>query len=147
MAIAAKKPKAKPKRATVKSSTGAAARDGEVDAFLAGLDHPLKADIAAVRKIVLTADKAIAEGVKWNSVSFRKADWFATVNLRSKDVIQLVLHTGAKAKGLELKIADPDGLLLWLAKDRALVTLGAGKALKANAKAFEAILKAWVKYV
>ena len=38
-------------------------------------------------------------------------------------------------------------LLLLLAKDRALVTLGSGKALKANAKAFTAIVKAWIKYV
>jgi hypothetical protein len=152
MAIAANKSKAKPKRVPVKSSTGKAptARtkaDGEVDAFLAGLDHPLKADIAAVRKIVLGASPEIAEGVKWNSVSFRRDDWFATVNLRSKDVIQLVLHTGAKVKDRELQIADPDGLLLWLAKDRALATLGSGKTLKANAKAFEAIVKAWVKFV
>lgn len=146
MAIAAKKPKAKPKRATVKLSSDKA--DGEVDAFLAALDHPLKADIAAVRKIVLGADKTIAEGVKWNSVSFRKSDWFATVNLRSKDVIQLVLHTGAKVKdNPEFRIPDPSGLLLWLAKDRALATLGAGKTLKANRQAFEAILKAWVRYV
>jgi hypothetical protein len=147
MAITASKSKAKPKRAPVKSSTGKTGADGDVDAFLAGLDHPLNADIAAVRKIVLGADKTIAEGVKWNSVSFRKADWFATVNLRSKDVIQIVLHTGAKVKDRELQIADPDGLLLWLAKDRALATLGSGKTLKANAKAFEAIVKAWVKFV
>jgi hypothetical protein len=148
MAIAASKSKAKPKRAPVKSSTSRAGADGGVDAFLSGLDHPLKADIAAVRKIVLGADALIEEGVKWNSVSFRTADWFATVNLRSKDVIQLVLHTGAKVKdNPKLEIADPDGLLLWLAKDRALATLGSGKMLKANARAFEAIVKAWVKFV
>jgi hypothetical protein len=70
------------------------------------------------------------------------------VNLRSQDVIQLVFHTGAKVKNNpELKIPDSNGLLLWLAKDRALVTLGSGKLLKANRAAFEAIVKAWIKYV
>lgn len=122
--------------------------DDEVAAFLRDLDHPLKADIEGVRKVVLGASSTIAEGIKWNSISFKRADWFATINLRSKDVIQLVFHTGAKVKdNPNLKISDPNGLLLWLAKDRALVTLGSGKTLKTNAKAFEAIVKAWLKYV
>lgn len=115
---------------------------------MSALDHPLKADIEAVRKAILSADTTIADGVKWNSLSFRHTDWFATVNLRSKDVIQLVMHTGAKAKdNPKLKIPDENGLLVWLARDRALATLGAGKTLKGNAKAFTAIVKAWVKYV
>jgi hypothetical protein len=137
----AAKPKKAPARAKPKT-------DGEVGEFLAGLAHPLKADIAVVRKLILGADAQVSEGIKWNSVSFRKADWFATVNLRSRDVIQLVFHTGAKVKdNPELKIPDPNGLLLWLAKDRCLVTLGAGKTLKTNSAAFVAIVKAWLKYV
>ncbi|MDP3739162.1 MAG: DUF1801 domain-containing protein [Hyphomonadaceae bacterium] len=138
MAAKLKKPAAKKKPSP----------DDEVAAFLSDLDHPLKTDIEAVRKLVLGTSATIAEGIKWNSISFRRADWFATVNLRSKDVIQLVFHIGAKVKdNPDLKIADTNGLLLWLAKDRALVTLGSGKTLKANAKAFEAIVKAWLKYV
>ncbi len=126
----------------------APATGDEVDAFMRDLVHPLHADIEAVRKIVLRADRAISDGVKWNSVSFRRSDWFATVNLRSKDVIQLVFHTGAKVKAnADLKIPDPEGLMLWVANDRALVTLGSGETLKANAKAFETIVKAWIKYV
>lgn len=136
---------AKPKKPATKRKPVA---DDEVGAFMRGLDHPLKADIEAVRKLILGASPAIVEGIKWNSVSFRKSDWFATVNLRSRDVIQLVFHTGAKVKdNPELKISDPNGLLLWLAKDRCLVTLGAGKALKANSPAFVEIVTAWLKYV
>jgi hypothetical protein len=132
---------AKPKKA-------ASAKDDEVGAFMRDLDHPLKADIDAVRKLVLGASPAIAEGIKWNSVSFRKADWFATFHLRSRDTVQLVFHTGAKAKDSpEMKIPDPDGLIKWLAKDRCLVTLGSGKTLKANADMFKAIVQAWLKYV
>ena len=97
---------------------------------------------------MLAVDPEIADGVKWNSLSFRRTDWFATVNLRSKDVIQLVMHTGAKAKDTpKLEIPDENGLIVWLAKDRALVTLGSGARLKANARAFTSIVKAWVRYV
>lgn len=139
---ATEKPKAARRKAPSRSLPD------DASAFLAALDHPLKADIEAVRKLVLAASPEIAEGVKWNSLSFRHTDWFATVNLRSKDVIQLVMHTGAKAKdNPDFDIPDENGLLLWLAKDRALVTLGSGKALKANAKAFTVIVKAWIKYV
>ncbi|HEV7693372.1 MAG TPA: DUF1801 domain-containing protein [Hyphomonadaceae bacterium] len=140
------RPKAPASSLAAHPPTGKKVEDAST--FLAALDHPLKGDIEAVRKIVLSASPEIADGVKWNSLSFRKSDWFATVNLRSKDVVQLVFHTGAKVKdNPKLDIPDPGGLLLWLAKDRALVTLGAGKTLKANAKAFEAIVKAWMKNV
>ncbi len=136
----------KPK--TARQKTPARLLPDDASAFLAALDHPLKSDIEAVRKLIHAADPAIADGVKWNSLSFRHTDWFATVNLRSKDVIQLVMHTGAKAKdNPKLKIPDENNLLVWLAKDRALATLGSGKTLKANAKAFTAIVKAWVRYV
>lgn len=141
---------AKPKKASARKTPkkAAPAAEDEVAAFMRDLVHPLHADIEAVRKIMLGADPSISDGIKWNSLSFRRSDWFATVNLRSKDVVQLVFHTGAKVKANpELKIADPAGLMLWVAKDRALVTLGNGKTLKANAKAFEAIVKAWLKYV
>jgi hypothetical protein len=132
--------KAAPKKAPVS--------ENEAGAFMAALDHPLKADIETARELILGVSPEIGDGVKWNSLSFRKSDWFATVNLRSKDVVQLVFHTGAKVKdNPELKIPDDNGLLLWLAKDRALVTLGSGRTLKANAKAFETIVKAWLKYV
>jgi len=139
-----------PKKAARKkaATAKAPASNDDAGAFMALLDHPLKKDIEAVRKLILGVSPKISDGVKWNSLSFRHTDWFATVNLRSKDVIQLVLHTGAKAKdNPDFKIADPSGLLLWLAKDRALATLGAGKTLKANAKAFTAIVKAWIRYV
>lgn len=120
-----------------------------LDAFLAALDHPLKADIEAVRKTVLGADKAIGEGVKWNSLSFKTTEWFATVNLRSTDSVQVVMHLGAKV-GKEAapdEIPDPKRLLKWLGKDRALVTLGKDAALKGNQAAFKAIVKAWIAFV
>ena len=138
---------AKPKKAA-RPKPARTTEDDEVAAFMRDLDHPLKADIEAVRKLVLGASPAIAEGIKWNSVSFRKADWFATFHLRSRDTVQLVFHTGAKAKdNPEMKIPDPDGLIKWLSKDRCLVTLGSGKTLKASTPGFQAIVHAWLKYV
>jgi uncharacterized protein YdhG (YjbR/CyaY superfamily) len=112
-------------------------------------DHPLKKDIDAVRRIIAGVSPSIEEGVKWNAPSFRATEWFATVNLRAKDKVQIILHLGAKKRAGQkpFKIADPNGLLAWLAPDRALVTLGAGRAITANRKALEAIVRAWLKHV
>jgi hypothetical protein len=137
--------RAAPKKAVVKPA-GSAKND--VDALMKSLDHPLKKDIEAVRQIVLSASPSVREGVKWNAPSFRTTDWFATLNLRSKEAVQLIFHTGAKVKEsavVGVKVADPAGLAKWLAKDRCLVTLGAGKDLVANKKAFEAFVRGWIK--
>jgi hypothetical protein len=112
--------------------------------------HPLAKEVEAARRIILAADPAISEGVKWNAPSFRtENEWFATVNLRSKDVLQLVFHLGAKARPdlKAFKVADPNGLIKWLGKDRAAVTLGAARDIAANKKAFDAIIRAWIKHV
>lgn len=114
-----------------------------------GLDHPLKADIERVRAIILGVSPTISDGIKWNSVSFRTTEWFATLNLRSRDAVQFVFHLGAKVKDntKALKIADPAGLMKWLAKDRCLVTLGAGKDIEKNRKAFETIVREWIMHL
>lgn len=112
--------------------------------------HPLAKEIDAARRIILGASPAISEGVKWNAPSFRtEKDWFATVNLRSKETLQLVFHLGAKARPdlKAFKLADPNGLMKWLGKDRALVTLGAGREIAENRKAFETIVRAWITHV
>jgi uncharacterized protein YdhG (YjbR/CyaY superfamily) len=124
--------------------------DPAVGELLAKLDHPLQREFAAVRRIVLGASPDIREGVKWNAPSFRTTDWFATVNLRSTDQVQLVLHLGAKAKKLPpsgLPLADPTGLIKWLARDRCLLTLGAGRAFAARRTAFVAIIRAWIRFL
>lgn len=122
--------------------------DPAVIAFMRTLDHPLKREIEAVRQIILGASPEIREGIKWNAPSFRTTDFFATVNLRATDSVQLIFHTGAKVKESALsglKIADPAGLLKWLAKDRCLVTLGVGRDIQAKQAAFEAIVRAWIR--
>ena len=137
----AKKPA--PKKPLAKKSEPGAL----IATLLRDLDHPLKADIEAVRQIILGVSPEIREGIKWNSLSFQTAEFFATVNLRSRDRVQLVFHKGAKAKdnASEVTIADPAGLIKWLATDRCLVTVGAGKEIAANRSALESIVREWIK--
>lgn len=119
-----------------------------VAAFLSTLDHPLKDEVEIVRQWILSVDPTIAEEVKWNAPSFRTTDFFATFHLRSVDAVQLVFHAGAKPKAsakVSLDVEAPAGLpLRWLAKDRALVTLGRGAALRAQRRALESLVRQWI---
>ncbi len=122
-------------------------KDPGVTAFLRELEHPMKPAIEAVRRAILGVSPEIREGIKWNAPSFRTTDYFATFNLRAKDVVQLVFHTGAKVKpnAKPMSIEDPEGLLDWRAKDRCLVTVGDAKAVKDRRAALEDIVRAWIE--
>lgn len=123
--------------------------DPAVDAFMAALDHPLKAEIEAVRALILGLDPAVGEGIKWKAPTFRTTTDFATVNLRSTGSVQVILHLGAKVRRDLIKpvIDDPAGLLKWLGEDRCMAALGAGGTFEANRPAFEAVLKQWIAVV
>lgn len=129
---------------------GTEASDGTaaVDALMAQLAHPHADAIDALRSAVRTADPSIAEGVKWNAPSFRTVEWFATVHLRAKRGIALILHLGAKARpDAALAIDDPDRLLTWLGKDRASIAFDDADAVRARAAAVQAIVRQWIRDV
>jgi len=122
----------------------------DVDAYMRVLNHPLKNVAEELRPIILSAHPAVGEEIKWNAPSFRTTEHFATFNFRAKDRVRLVLHLGAKvkdtaAKGLE--IADPAGLLEWLAKDRCLVTFSDTEDVQAKRAALESVLRAWLRWL
>jgi len=120
---------------------------GEVDEFFRTLDHPLKAEMEAVRALILGASPAIAEGIKWKVPSFRVEEYFATFNVRARDGVQVIFHQGAKvtASATEgIPVDDPSGLLQWLAKDRASVKLKDGKDIAAHRAAFQELVRQWI---
>ncbi|MBL9203498.1 MAG: DUF1801 domain-containing protein [Opitutaceae bacterium] len=130
----------------------AAAQDPgvEVDAFLATLNHPHVDAIKELRRVIRAADASIGEGIKWNAPSFRTTEWFGTTHLRAKDGVGLILHCGAKVRDLpELasRIADPEHLLHWLGKDRAMVTFTGLKDLKSKSAALQAVIRRWIAWV
>ena len=84
------------------------------------LEHPCKQEIQAIRKIILGVNPKITEEIKWNAPSFALGEHFVTFNGWAKDYVQLIFHHGPKKTTSKGKpINDPDGLLEWLATDRA----------------------------
>lgn len=124
--------------------------NAEVTELLDANKHPLRKEIDALRSIILGADKSIEEGVKWNAASFKTSDWFATLN-GPKQVKEpmIILHAGAKAKGLVLKdrIPDPQGLIKWLGNDRGQIILKDANDINAKQKALQSIISAWIELI
>lgn len=116
-------------------------------AWLLALDHPQKEVVAAVREQVLAASPTIEEGIKWNAVSFRTTEWFATFNVRGPrgpKPVMLVLHLGARTRGAAASVADPTGLLTWLGADRATITFADLDDVARKAPALAPLLREWI---
>jgi hypothetical protein len=119
----------------------------EVDQFLATLEHPLKAEIARVRAIILAADPEITERIKWKAPSFcYRGDDRVTMKLHPPTSLQLIFHRGAKVKdSADFTFADDTGLLKWAAKDRAILTLRDMDEIEANEAALADLLNRWMR--
>lgn len=119
----------------------------DVNEFMAGLDHPLKAEIEAVRAIILSADPRIRESVKWNAPSFATTEYFATFKLRPVETVQVVFHTGAKVKPTitAVTVDDPAGLLKWAASDRCVATLSDMNDIQSKQTALLTIVQQWIE--
>lgn len=117
---------------------------------MVALEHRSKNEIQAIRGLMLAADPSISEGIKWNAPSFRTTEYFATTNLREKQGVGVILHLGAKVREVPpggLPIDDPDKLLKWLARDRAVVVFKDINDFNAKKTAFLSIIRSWIAYV
>lgn len=122
--------------------------DPAVTALLDANKHPLRKEIDALRTIILGADKRVEEGVKWNAASFRTTEWFATLNgPRRVYRPEVILHAGAKVKSINVQkdIADPEGLIKWLGKDRGIIYFENATHIKNKSMALQAILRQWIE--
>jgi hypothetical protein len=115
-------------------------RNPEVDAFLANLaDHPLKAELEAVRSAILSASPRIEEGIKWKSPTFMYRGNMASIDPRSKKHVLLMFHTGAE-------IDDPEGVLEGESNKQARYVRFVDAAdVKQKRRGLQAVVRAWVK--
>ena len=97
----------------------------QVDRFMDALDHPHKAEVAAVRTAMLASNPRITEHIKWKAPSFGyDGEDRVTFRLQPPTGIHLIFHRGAKVKEIgDFAFADDTGLMRWVTADRAVVTL------------------------
>lgn len=130
-----------------KSRKGAA---GTVDDFMRDLEHPFKAEIQALRSIILGADPDVTEGIKWKVPSFARGEYFATLHLRAPDGVHVIFHLGAKVRDLGpegIAVADPTCLLQWLAKDRAIAKFRDVADIESRRAELEALVREWIAHL
>ena len=107
-------------------------KSDDVDVFMLELEHPLKAEIEAVRTII-KSNRKIAERVKWNAPSFFYVEDLATIHVKAKQYVHLIFHHPAIVK---IKSAFLEGDY----KDRRMMYFENMKEVKARKKELSRII-------
>ena len=89
----------RPARTATPAKPPAARSDPKIDALLLKLDHPLKPQLQALRRLILAVSPAVREELKWNSPSFKTTDHFATANTHGTASIRLIVMATAPLTG------------------------------------------------
>ncbi len=111
-----------------------------VNEYMRALDHPLKAEIEAVRAIIMGANPKVAERVKWNAPSFYYRDDIAAFHVRPTDYVHVVFvfHRGKM-------IDDGLGVLEGDYKDRRMAKFRDMREIEAKRDALVRIINTWVE--
>jgi uncharacterized protein YdhG (YjbR/CyaY superfamily) len=112
----------------------------QVVEYMKNLAHPLKPEIEAVRKIIKTANRKIAERIKWNAPSYYYKQDLVTFNLRATRHVHLVFHHPAI---VEIK----SDLLQGDYKDRRVIYLRNMQEVKRSKKDLENIMSELVTFI
>ena len=105
----------------------------QVTDWMNKLEHPLKAEIDAVRNIIKESNKVIKERIKWNAPSYYSSEDLVTFNHRSAKHVHLVFHHPAI-----VNVKSP--LLEGDYKDRRMLYLPDMKAVKENKNELQRIM-------
>lgn len=123
----------RPMRASPEAGSGA------VDAFMATLKHPYKAEVEALRAIIKGADKRLVEQVKWNAPSYAyKIDMGAFNPWEQGKVMFIFLFPKGKL------IEDP---ILGDFGNRRLISFRDMAEVKRKKAAQVKVIKQWMKLV
>jgi len=76
----------------MKKAVASTNKTPKVNEFMDKLDHPFKAEVQAVREIIMNVNKHITEDIKWAAPSFSYKGYMVTFNLWAKQHVYLVFH-------------------------------------------------------
>lgn len=133
--MSAKESKASTKEASKKRDDAE-----QVSSYMDQLDHPLKAEIEAVRQIIKNAGQQISERIKWNAPSYYTSADLLTFNPRMAGKVHLVFHHIAIVQ-IESPLLEGDY------KDRRMVYFTDMADVEAKRPELERILKEYVLLV
>jgi hypothetical protein len=111
-----------------------------VEAYFREIDHPFKAEMEAVRAIILGVSDKISERIKWNAPSFFYKEDLGAFNPRATEYAHLILLFPGGA-GME----DKSELLEGNHKDRREAKFHSLDDVKAKKRALEKLVKNWLQ--
>jgi hypothetical protein len=110
-----------------------------VDAYMRDVDHPFKAEMEAVRQIILGVSPKLSERIKWNAPSFYYREDLGAFNPRATEFAHLILlFPGGGA------LPEKSPILEGSHKDRREVKFHSMDDVKAKQRPLEKIIKEWV---
>ncbi|MCB0495305.1 MAG: DUF1801 domain-containing protein [Cyclobacteriaceae bacterium] len=122
--------------------------NSEVNDFLDNANHPLRAEIEALRKIILAAQPQLTENIKWNGPNYcNSGEDRITMRIYPPKQVQLVFHRGAKKmeQPKERLVNDASGLLQWKENDRAVAGFKSLEEIKKAENNLKDIVKKWIE--
>jgi hypothetical protein len=121
--------------------------NNEVTDFLNEQNHPFRKEIEKLRHCILSANKDLAENIKWNGPNycFDNEDRI-TLRIQPPKQVQIIFHRGAKvkAKPKDKLIKEDFGILIWKGNDRAIATFKNMQDIENGEAAFTKIVIEWI---
>ncbi|MBI1278392.1 MAG: DUF1801 domain-containing protein [Anaerolineaceae bacterium] len=108
-----------------------------VSEFMSQFEHPFKAEIQAVREIILKTDNRITEGIKWNAPNFYYKGDMAVFTPHVKDHVFMVFPNG-------ILINDDSGLLDGDYVDRRMAHFYSMDDIQKKKASLEKIVRRWI---
>lgn len=120
-----------------------------VDQFLDSLDSNKRAQVDALRAIILTSADGVSEHIKWNAPSYvLDGEDRITFNLLNKQgIVMLVLHMGAtrkETKGGKPLLAEDFGLVQWSSDIRGVISFHDLSDIEKQEEKLAQILQRWL---
>jgi hypothetical protein len=110
-----------------------------VDAYMRDVDHPFKAEMQAIREIILGASPKISERIKWNAPSFHYKEDLGAFHPAATEYAHLILlFPGGEG------IDEESDLLEGTHKDRREAKFRSLDEVAAKKPALEQLVKRWV---
>ncbi len=121
----------------------------EVTDFLDEQNHPFRNEIEKLRTLILTANRALTENIKWNGPNycFDNEDRITMRIQPPTKQVQLIFHRGAKkqTQPTDKLIPNKSKLLVWKENDRAIVTFKNLHDIENGNTELTTIINEWIK--
>lgn len=118
-----------------------------ISEFILAQQHPLEALILKLRDIIINA-APLEESIKWNAPNYssKGIDCLTFHFPRKRSAVMLILHGGAKKKGIDRQatVRDPEKMLTWLGADRASLSFETMDDLLKRQSSLSSLLREWI---